>query len=153
MGVRRCDPVVRLHPCTHKTMQPWNKEWHDKFKAESGADILLFRIGDFYEAFFDDAKWTAKSLGLTLTTRNPKGSKPEIPMTGFPYHQLDAYTAKIVSLGKRVAVCEQVEEPKPYRAEDDPNNPRNSDGTFKDSGKYKSLRAIKTMRRRWRNGG
>jgi DNA mismatch repair protein MutS len=87
--------------------QPWNKEWFEQFKAESNADIVLFHIGDFYESFFDDARWVAKNLGLTLLIRDPTNKGNPVPMTGFLYHQLDAYTTKIVSLGKRVAVCEQ----------------------------------------------
>jgi hypothetical protein len=69
--------------------------------------ICLFHVGDFYEAFFDDAVYCAKALGLTLTTRD-KG-EPSVPMTGFPYHQIDAYVAKLVSGGRKVAICEQVQ--------------------------------------------
>jgi hypothetical protein len=66
---------------------------------------------------------------------------------------LQCKTLTSIKDGKDTNPDEEPKQPKPSRAEDDPNNPRNSDGTFKDSGKYKSLRAIKTMRRRWRNGG
>lgn len=82
----------------------------EKLKAEHPPGTLfLFRIGDFYEAFYDDAKFVAKAIGLTLTSRE-KGSNAT-PMTGFPYHQLEGYLKKLVSLGKRVAVCEQVKDP------------------------------------------
>jgi DNA mismatch repair protein MutS len=66
--------------------------------------LCLFRIGDFYELFYDDATVAAKVLGLTLTTRD-RGPNP-VPMTGFPYHQLDAYVGKLVAAGYRVAIVE-----------------------------------------------
>src|SRR5687767_2736959 len=72
--------------------------------------LLLFRMGDFYELFHDDAKTAARLLGLTLTSRD-KGDDP-IPMAGFPHHQLEAYLARLISGGLRVAICEQVEDPK-----------------------------------------
>ncbi|MBW8883426.1 MAG: DNA mismatch repair protein MutS, partial [Planctomycetia bacterium] len=79
-------------------------------KAACGDALLLFRMGDFYELFYDDAKAAARVLGLTLTSRD-KGENP-IPMAGFPYHQLESYLAKLISAGWRAAVCEQVEDPK-----------------------------------------
>ncbi len=72
--------------------------------------ILLFRMGDFYELFFDDAKTAAATLNLALTSRE-KGENP-IPMAGFPHHQLESYLGKLIAAGMRVAVCEQVEDPK-----------------------------------------
>jgi len=82
---------------------------YEEAKAASGDAILLFRMGDFYELFHDDAKTAARVLGLTLTSRD-KGENP-IPMAGFPHHQLEGYLAKLVRQGFRVAVCEQVEDP------------------------------------------
>ncbi|MDX1945698.1 MAG: DNA mismatch repair protein MutS [Pirellulaceae bacterium] len=79
-------------------------------KAACGDALLLFRMGDFYELFYDDAKTAARVLGLTLTSRD-KGENP-IPMAGFPYHQLESYLAKLIASGLRAAVCEQVEDPK-----------------------------------------
>ncbi len=79
-------------------------------KEACGDALLLFRMGDFYELFYEDAKNAARVLGLTLTSRD-KGENP-IPMAGFPYHQLDGYLAKIIKAGYRAAVCEQVEDPK-----------------------------------------
>jgi len=79
-------------------------------KAACGDALLLFRMGDFYELFYEDAKAAARVLGLTLTSRD-KGENP-IPMAGFPYHQLESYLAKLISAGWRAAVCEQVEDPK-----------------------------------------
>src|SRR5437773_2571301 len=79
-------------------------------KAACGDALLLFRMGDFYELFYDDAKAAARVVGLTLTSRD-KGENPN-PMAGFPYHQLESYLAKVITAGWRAAVCEQVEDPK-----------------------------------------
>lgn len=79
-------------------------------KASCADAILLFRMGDFYELFHEDAKTAARVLGLTLTSRE-KGENP-IPMAGFPYHQLDGYLGKLIRAGYRAAVCEQVEDPR-----------------------------------------
>ena len=73
--------------------------------------LLLFRMGDFYETFFDDAKIAAKILGITLTARN-KNAENSVPLAGFPYHALDNYLDKIVKQGLKVVICEQVEDPK-----------------------------------------
>lgn len=83
---------------------------YDEAKQACGDALLLFRMGDFYELFHEDAKIGAKELGLTLTSRD-KGTNA-IPMAGFPHHQLDGYLAKLIKRGFRVAVCEQVEDPK-----------------------------------------
>ena len=80
-------------------------------KAETPGAILLFRMGDFYELFHEDAETAAKVLGLTLTSRD-KGSVNPVPMAGFPYHALEGYLNKLIHSGHRVAVCEQVEDPK-----------------------------------------
>src|SRR5579863_9392970 len=79
-------------------------------KAQNPGTIVLFRIGDFYELFYDDAQTAARVLGLTLTSRD-KGSTNPIPMAGFPYHQLDNYLRRLIQAGFRAAVCEQVEDP------------------------------------------
>ena len=78
-------------------------------KAQNPGTILLFRIGDFYELFYEDAQAAARVLGLTLTSRD-KGSTNPIPMAGFPYHQLDNYLRRLIQAGFRAAVCEQVED-------------------------------------------
>lgn len=80
-------------------------------KREHPDAVLLFRMGDFYELFHEDAQTAARILGLTLTSRD-KGSANPTPMAGFPYHQLDAYLRKLIHSGFRAAVCEQVEDPK-----------------------------------------
>ena len=73
--------------------------------------ILLFRMGDFYEMFFEDALRASKILEITLTTRN-KNSKDAVPMCGFPYHAASSYITKLIDSGNKVAICEQVEDPK-----------------------------------------
>ncbi len=88
---------------------PMMKQYHAA-KAAAGDALLLFRMGDFYELFHDDAKKAARLLGLSLTSRD-KTENP-VPMAGFPHHQLDSYLAKIIGAGMRAAVCEQVEDPK-----------------------------------------
>ncbi|MCH8923896.1 MAG: DNA mismatch repair protein MutS, partial [Planctomycetes bacterium] len=85
------------------------QQYHDA-KQACGDALLLFRMGDFYELFYEDARAVARTLNLTLTSRD-KGENP-IPMAGFPYHQLDSYLAKLIAAGFRVAVCEQVEDAK-----------------------------------------
>ena len=73
--------------------------------------IVLFRMGDFYETFSEDAKITARILGIVLTKRS-NGAAADVPLAGFPYHALDNYLHKLVNAGYRVAICEQVEDPK-----------------------------------------
>ena len=72
--------------------------------------VLFYRLGDFYEMFFDDAVRVSKLLDLTLTGRDC-GLKERAPMCGIPYHAADSYIAKLVSMGERVAICEQLTEP------------------------------------------
>ena len=83
------------------------QQYQDAKAACEGA-ILLFRMGDFYEMFFDDAKTAARVLNLALTSRE-KGENA-IPMAGFPYHQLESYLGRLIAAGLRVAVCDQVED-------------------------------------------
>ncbi len=73
--------------------------------------ILFFRLGDFYEMFFEDAVEASKILGITLTTRNKNDSNP-IPLCGIPYHAAPGYLSKLIAEGKKVAICDQVEDPK-----------------------------------------
>lgn len=80
------------------------------FKEKYADAILFFRMGDFYETFFEDAKICARVLGLVLTARN-KGENP-IPLAGIPYHALDGYLKKMLQAGYKVAVCEQMEDPR-----------------------------------------
>lgn len=84
-------------------------------KAEYPDAILLFRVGDFYETYGEDAPVAARHLGITLTKRG-KGSDNETDMAGFPHHALDTYLPKLVRAGYRVAVCDQLEDPKLTKA-------------------------------------
>src|SRR5262245_13397717 len=90
-------------------MTPMMQQYHEA-RAAAGDALVLFRMGDFYELFYEDAKTAAQVLGLALTSRD-KGDDP-VPMAGFPHHQLDSYLAKIISADYRAAICEQVEDPK-----------------------------------------
>ncbi len=93
-----------------KTSTPVMRQfWEAK---ESHPDsIMLFRMGDFYETFDEDAKIAAHILGITLTKR-ANGAASSVPLAGFPYHALDQYLYKLLNAGHRVAICEQVEDPK-----------------------------------------
>jgi DNA mismatch repair protein MutS len=81
-------------------------------KEECGDAVLLFRMGDFYETFGGDAEITARVLNITLTSRQKDKEGNRIPLAGIPYHALDAYLPKLVGAGYKVAICEQVEDPK-----------------------------------------
>src|SRR5499426_1858415 len=72
--------------------------------------VVFFRLGDFYEVFFEDAPQVAMLLDLTLTARD--GGDGKVPMCGVPYHAVQGYIARLVKVGKKVAICEQVEDPK-----------------------------------------
>ncbi len=80
-------------------------------KEEHKDTILFYRMGDFYEMFFEDAVIASKILGITLTSRNKKDDVNRVPMCGIPYHAATGYLAKLVKAGKRVAICEQTEDP------------------------------------------
>lgn len=80
-------------------------------KRQHPDTLVLFRMGDFFETFLEDAKITAKILGIVLTKRS-NGAAADVPLAGFPHHALDNYLPKLVQAGHRVAICEQVEDPK-----------------------------------------
>ncbi|MCX7610811.1 MAG: DNA mismatch repair protein MutS [Ignavibacterium sp.] len=82
-----------------------------KIKSEYPDTILFFRVGDFFETFEDDAKIASKVLGITLTKRS-NGAAGDVPLAGFPHHAVDSYLPKLVRAGYRVAICEQMEDPK-----------------------------------------
>src|SRR6476660_1511290 len=84
---------------------------HKAIKAKYPDAILLFRVGDFYETFGGDAIIASQVLGITLTKRN-NGSASENELAGFPHHALDTYLHKLVKAGYRVAICDQLEDPK-----------------------------------------
>ena len=89
---------------------PLMKQYHS-FKAQYPNALLLFRVGDFYETFGEDAVKTSKILGIVLTKRG-NGSAAETALAGFPHHALDTYLPKLVRAGLRVAICDQLEDPK-----------------------------------------
>ena len=89
---------------------PVMKQYWKAKKAHPGS-IMLFRMGDFYETFEDDAIQTSEILGIALTKR-ANGAASSVPLAGFPYHALEQYLHKLLKAGHRVAVCEQVEDPK-----------------------------------------
>ena len=80
-------------------------------KRQHQDELLFFRLGDFYEMFFDDALTASRELNITLTGR-AAGLEERIPMCGVPYHSVDGYIAKLIKKGYRIAICEQVEDPK-----------------------------------------
>ncbi len=83
------------------------KQYHDMKERYPDA-IIFFRMGDFYETFYDDAKVVARELNITLTSRD----KAKTPLAGIPYHALDTYLSRMIKKGYRVAICEQIEDPK-----------------------------------------
>jgi DNA mismatch repair protein MutS len=87
-------------------------EQYMRFKREHDDAILFFRMGDFYEMFFDDAREASRLLGLTLTSRNHGKTSGDIPLAGVPHHAMEGYVARLVGMGRKVAICEQVEDPK-----------------------------------------
>ena len=84
---------------------------YNSFKAKYPGALLLFRVGDFYETFGEDAITASKILGITLTKRH-NGAASETELAGFPHHALDAYLPKLVRAGQRVAICDQIEDPR-----------------------------------------
>ena len=93
-------------------LTPMMKQFYD-LKAKHPDAVLLFRCGDFYETYGEDAVVASEILGITLTRRNNgKENMPNTEMAGFPYHALDTYLPKLVRAGKRVAICDQLEDPK-----------------------------------------
>ncbi len=89
---------------------PLMKQYYN-IKTKHPDAILLFRVGDFYETFGEDAIRTSEILGITLT-RRANGSASFVELAGFPYHALDTYLPRLVRAGQRVAICEQLEDPK-----------------------------------------
>ena len=90
-------------------------EQYENVKAQYPDAILLFRMGDFYETFGTDAIETSAILGITLT-RRANGGASMVELAGFPHHAIDSYLPRLVRAGKRVAICEQLEDPKSVKA-------------------------------------
>jgi DNA mismatch repair protein MutS len=98
-------PAPQIHPDTTPVMA----QYFDAKSRQPDA-LVFFRMGDFYELFFDDAVKAAEALGIALTKRGSHGGEP-IPMCGVPVHASEAYLAKLIRSGFKVAVCEQMEDP------------------------------------------
>src|SRR5437764_7628696 len=81
-----------------------------RIKSQHPDMLLFYRMGDFYELFYDDARRAAALLDITLTTRGQSAGEP-IPMAGVPYHAVDSYLARLVRKGESVAICEQLTDP------------------------------------------
>ena len=97
-----------------KGLTPMMKQFFS-MKAQHPGALMLFRCGDFYETYGEDAVESARILGITLTRRNNGGNGDSIEMAGFPHHALDTYLPKLIRVGKRVAICDQLEDPKKKR--------------------------------------
>ena len=91
-------------------LTPMMKQYFD-LKAKHPDAIMLFRCGDFYETYSEDAVAAAEILGITLTKR-ANGQAKTVEMAGFPHHALDTYLPKLIRAGRRVAICDQLEDPK-----------------------------------------
>ena len=100
----------------NKGLTPMMRQFFE-MKSKHPEALLLFRCGDFYETYCEDAIEASKVLGITLTRRNNGGSAGGAEMAGFPHHALDTYLPKLIRAGKRVAVCDQLEDPKKKRQE------------------------------------
>ena len=96
-------------PAAEKKESPMMRQYHS-FKKQHPDSILLFRMGDFYEVFFEDAKTCSRVLGITLTSRS-KG-EGSIPMAGVPHHSVEGYLHKLIQAGYHVAICDQVQDPR-----------------------------------------
>ncbi|HER63046.1 MAG TPA: DNA mismatch repair protein MutS, partial [Desulfobacteraceae bacterium] len=96
-------PPVKMTPMLRQYLE---------IKEQHKDTILFYRMGDFYEMFFDDAVTAAKVLGITLTSRSSKDDENKVPMCGVPFHAVSGYLAKMVKAGYRVAICEQTEDPR-----------------------------------------
>lgn len=115
---KEAEPVKEAEPKVKKVESvaatPLMRQYKEMKKKHPDA-ILLFRVGDFYEIFGDDAITASDVLGIPLT-RRANGKKSSIELAGFPHHALDSYLPKLVRAGHRVAICEQLEEPKVKKA-------------------------------------
>ncbi|MFQ5549941.1 MAG: DNA mismatch repair protein MutS, partial [Gemmatimonadales bacterium] len=100
----------RKNTCRDSSDTPLMRQYCDIKSRHPGA-ILFFRMGDFYEMFYEDAQVGSRELGLTLTTRN-SGAAAKVPLAGVPVKAASEYVRRLVARGHRVAICEQVEDPR-----------------------------------------
>src|SRR5262247_1623950 len=92
-------------------LTPMLRQYHE-IKRQHPGTLLFFRLGDFYELFFDDAIIGSKEMEITLTARNREKGQP-IPMCGVPYHAASSYIARLIRAGFKIAICDQMEAPGP----------------------------------------
>src|ERR1051326_3140125 len=111
MGGRTSTKFTIFAPMSKATADTPLMTQHKAIKQKYPDAILLFRVGDFYETFGEDAIATSRVLGITLTKRN-NGAAFSSDLAGFPHHALDTYLHKLVKAGYRVAICDQLEDPK-----------------------------------------
>ena len=95
---------------TDENLTPMMRQYREQKERHPDA-ILLFRMGDFYEMFFEDAKTASKILDIALTTRD-KNKEGSVPLCGFPHHAASGYISRLLAAGQRVAVCDQMEDPR-----------------------------------------
>ena len=105
--VQSIDSTATIPATPSDALTPAMRQYTEQ-KQRVGDAILLFRMGDFYETFYDDAALCSKVLGIALTSRS-KGDNP-VPLAGIPYHALDSYLGKLVAAGYKVAISEQLED-------------------------------------------
>jgi DNA mismatch repair protein MutS len=108
---RMADKWIKLADISPSQVTPMVRQFMAA-KAECGDSLLFFRMGDFYELFFEDAVEAADILGLTLTSRDSADKDARIPMAGVPFRAVDGYVAKVIKAGRTVTLCDQVEDPK-----------------------------------------
>ena len=101
--------MAQANKKTHTQHTPMMQQYL-RIKADYPDILLFYRMGDFYELFFDDARKAAQLMDITLTHRGKSGGEP-IAMAGVPYHAVDQYLAKLVRLGESIALCEQIGDP------------------------------------------
>ncbi len=104
-------PMSQSSPPVPASLTPAMRQYFDAKRQHRDA-LVFFRMGDFYEMFYEDALTAARALDLTLTSRSKDAAGSAIPMCGVPHHAADAYIARLVKKGYRVAICEQIEDPK-----------------------------------------
>src|SRR3982750_1852564 len=91
------------------SLSPAMKQYQ-QFKKQYPGYVLFFRMGDFYEMFWEDAKIANKAMGVAVTTRQKGPDGVEIPMAGIPFHAVESYLRKMIAAGHKVAICEQMED-------------------------------------------
>src|SRR4029077_8103281 len=106
IGNQQLTPAFMSDPST-----PLMQQYH-AIKSRYPHALLLFRLGDFYELFYEDAMLASRELQITLTSRNREKGQP-IPMCGVPYHAADGYVARLIRAGFKIAICDQMEAPGP----------------------------------------